>query len=387
MKSIHKKLFVMNTLIFTMLSLSMIGQIVQPSTAQAAETNTGEIQYTLLEPLPCIPGDGVTCNEGEMQTSVNFETYVQYIFNLIIAFAAVAAVLMIVWGGFKYVTSDSFLGKNEGKKVIMQALQGLLLVLCSYLILRTIDPRLVAIPSTIVTPLEIKCASDTNILVSDPKCASVTTQMFTDISEAERKQIKISNQETLQQVNNLDNQITDIKKRISDYEMYSGEGLDKSTDVNWIAMNQELNKKVGERLSIFAIQKIKNSFLASDPYHQTLNEMSVILKDIQSTQSEYVSQLKKIGQSDKISEVQSQTTVIIAKLAMQAQLAVINRGKEYGTISGSLRDAFYYSRYGIIENLSSESAKSAALDNIIKITKNAQSKVSSKELNSEIGKY
>lgn len=112
--------------------------------------------YTLLEPLPCLNDGTQKCAENTLVEKVNFGDYVRYIFNLIIALSAVAAVLVIVAGGFKYVTTDSFLGKNEGKKMIFQALQGLLLVLCSYLILRTIDPRLVDIPSTLVKPLDIK---------------------------------------------------------------------------------------------------------------------------------------------------------------------------------------------------------------------------------------
>lgn len=126
-------------------------------------------QYTLLEPLPCIPSPeskdtngntipAVVCKggAGSLQEKIDFTTYVQYIFNLIIAISAVAAVLVIVAGGFKYVTTDSFGGKSEGKKMIWEALKGLLLVLCSFLILRTIDPRLVSIPSTIVKPLDVK---------------------------------------------------------------------------------------------------------------------------------------------------------------------------------------------------------------------------------------
>ncbi len=147
------------------LILCIAGATVAPSVILAdtgSNTSTGNpadnplATYTLLEPLPCLNDGTQKCAENTMIEEVNFADYVRYIFNLIIAISAVAAVLVIVAGGFKYVTTDSFLGKNEGKKMIFQALQGLLLVLCSYLILRTIDPRLVDIPSTIVKPLNIK---------------------------------------------------------------------------------------------------------------------------------------------------------------------------------------------------------------------------------------
>ncbi len=112
--------------------------------------------YTLLEPLPCVPGNGVTCTAGTQITSPDFETYVQYMFNLAIAIAAVSAVFMIVWGGFQYMTSEAPGVKSDGLKKVQNAVYGLLLVLSSFLILKTIDPRLVAIPSTLVKPLELE---------------------------------------------------------------------------------------------------------------------------------------------------------------------------------------------------------------------------------------
>lgn len=117
--------------------------------------------YTALEPLPCIPGGGIKASDcpegvaGNFQKTFDFKTYVQFIFNLIIAIAAAAAVFMIVFGGLQYMTTDSWQNKGEGLNKVRNALYGLLLILASYLILRTIDPRLVAIPTTLVEPLKI----------------------------------------------------------------------------------------------------------------------------------------------------------------------------------------------------------------------------------------
>ncbi|MFA6432517.1 MAG: hypothetical protein WCV82_01735 [Candidatus Paceibacterota bacterium] len=114
-------------------------------------------QYTPLAPLPCIEGNGVTCpgGSGSLNNSIDFQNYVQYAFNLIIALAAAGAVLMLVMGGLQYMTTDSWSGKTAGLDRARNALYGLLLVLTSYLILRTIDPRLVSIKSDLVTPLKI----------------------------------------------------------------------------------------------------------------------------------------------------------------------------------------------------------------------------------------
>lgn len=123
----------------------------------SAEAATANDQYTVLAPLPCIQGSGVTCPQGNLKpaTQVNFKTYVQYIVNLAIALSAVTAVFMIVWGGFEYITSTIPGNKNDGKKRITNAVYGLILVLASYIILRTIDPRLVQIPTTLVAPLQL----------------------------------------------------------------------------------------------------------------------------------------------------------------------------------------------------------------------------------------
>lgn len=140
--------------------------------ASSNPVNNPPAEYTLLEPLPCIPSpaikdsDGkeipntaVTCS-GVQKTTVQFQDYVQYAFNLLIALAAVAAVFMIVYGGFVYMTSDSFQNKSDGLRKLENAVYGLLLVLSAYLILRTIDPRLVTIPTTLVAPLNITYKPD-----------------------------------------------------------------------------------------------------------------------------------------------------------------------------------------------------------------------------------
>ncbi|MDD5165472.1 MAG: pilin [Candidatus Pacebacteria bacterium] len=105
--------------------------------------------YTPLAPLP-----DVTSENLKLATTVDFKSYVTYAFNLLIALGAVAAVFMITWGGFEYMTTDAVNGKSEGLSKIQNAIYGLLLVLSSYLILKTIDPRFVNIPSTLVTPIE-----------------------------------------------------------------------------------------------------------------------------------------------------------------------------------------------------------------------------------------
>lgn len=120
--------------------------------------------YKLLAPLPCnsslTTGTSVTCSGGQA-TSLDIKDYVQYTFNLLIALAAVAAVFMIVWGGLEYMTTDAIQGKKSGLDKLRNAVYGLLLVLCSYLILKTIDPRFVQIPNGLVPKLVLNTSTAT----------------------------------------------------------------------------------------------------------------------------------------------------------------------------------------------------------------------------------
>lgn len=120
-------------------------------------------KYTVLAPLPCIEGrstDGTVTypcqgGNGSLQETVDIQGYLQYMYNLVVALASVAAVFEIVWGGFEYVSSAAIQGKTDGKEKIKNALIGLLLILCSFLILRTINPKFVDIPVNLVNPLEV----------------------------------------------------------------------------------------------------------------------------------------------------------------------------------------------------------------------------------------
>ena len=125
--------------------------------AQSASNPT----YTLLAPLPCIVGTGNTCTAGSTITSINIQSYASYLFKFLIALAIFLTVVRIIFGGFKYMTVESVTGKSDAKEIIENALWGLLCALASYLILYTIDPRLVSINLVSVPPLTTTAANGT----------------------------------------------------------------------------------------------------------------------------------------------------------------------------------------------------------------------------------
>ncbi|HYC34377.1 MAG TPA: D-Ala-D-Ala carboxypeptidase family metallohydrolase [Candidatus Paceibacterota bacterium] len=102
--------------------------------------------YRPLAPLPDASGNMQNTikidNKGE-GNNVNLEKYFKNLYRLGIVVATGLAVIMVMWGGIEYITSDALGGKEEGKEKIQNAFMGLLLALGSYLILRTIDPNLV----------------------------------------------------------------------------------------------------------------------------------------------------------------------------------------------------------------------------------------------------
>ena len=118
----------MNKLIISIFFLALA----VPVLAQEAKPT----DYTMLAPIPQL------ATEGEKTNAV---TYVTGLFKLAIGLAGALAVVMIIYAGIKYMSTDAFSGKEEAKGVIENALWGLGLAIAAWLILYTINPKLVEI--------------------------------------------------------------------------------------------------------------------------------------------------------------------------------------------------------------------------------------------------
>ncbi|MFA6050485.1 MAG: pilin [Candidatus Paceibacterota bacterium] len=119
--------------------------------------------YTALSPVP-----GLT--KAESGSSMDLGPYMKKLYNFLIGAAAALAVIMVIWGGVEYMTTDAIGHQEEGKQKIQNAILGLLLALSSYIILQTInrdllnlnfDPKLEKIDSKLLTP-------DKNYVLQDP---------------------------------------------------------------------------------------------------------------------------------------------------------------------------------------------------------------------------
>lgn len=200
--------------------LTLLTTVTVPHLA-LAET-AGDKEYTLLAPLPCVgnidpntgkltPGTGCNENSESIKEKADIKTYIQYIFNLAIMLSAVAAVVMIVWGGLEYMLSSIPSVKVDGKARIKNAIFGLILVLCSYLILKTVDPRLVTIPSTLVPQLKITAKPMINdyLTLLDAMTNQSDQNQKTVREDIEKKNAAISKREQ------LENELSDL---LDDYE-------------------------------------------------------------------------------------------------------------------------------------------------------------------------
>jgi succinate dehydrogenase/fumarate reductase cytochrome b subunit len=100
-------------------------------------------QTTSVFALEYVPLEPAAFKDVTASATTSLGSYLGQVFNFGIAIAVTLALIMIIWGGIMYMTTDSWSGKEEGKTKITNALWGLGLALVSWLLLWTINPNLV----------------------------------------------------------------------------------------------------------------------------------------------------------------------------------------------------------------------------------------------------
>ena len=105
----------------------------QVSANEKKEENSA-MSYKLLESVPLV---------GSAGDVVTFPTYVSKIYILAISSVGIAALLMLTVGGFYYLVSAGNQSlATTAKKIIFDALFGLIVALLGWVILNTINPEL-----------------------------------------------------------------------------------------------------------------------------------------------------------------------------------------------------------------------------------------------------
>lgn len=121
-----------------------------PSAAPLPTCTAGPDGYCLLAP---IGGKSVI-------TNAELPDYFNLVYKIGIGIAGVLAVIMLVFGGIQYMSTDALSGKSDGKDKMTRAILGLILALGSFVILNTVNPQLLDFTFNI-DKLNIEVESDT----------------------------------------------------------------------------------------------------------------------------------------------------------------------------------------------------------------------------------
>lgn len=201
-----------------------------------------DTSYTLLEPLPCIPGTGQNCTNTNTTistiTQVNIDQYINYVIKLALAIAVFLATVEIIWGGFEWMVSAVPYVKVEGKKRIADAVFGLLAVLGSWLVLRTIDPRLVLVDTKlpVICPTEMQTQG-----ICDMSALQRLEKSYLDTLKQGANDQQLKALQIRQAVNDLDKEKNDL-----DSQWQQGQ-LDETTYKNKLAeIEMSRNKSLSD---------------------------------------------------------------------------------------------------------------------------------------------
>lgn len=116
-----------------------------PAQVDAPEAaNRDVVPLTLSQPI-----DGVTVVS-------DLGGYIALVYRYVIGIAGTAAVIMIVYGGFRYLLGSAMDDVSAGKTIIQDAIIGLLLVFGSYFILSTVNPNTLSLKLPNIQPITPK---------------------------------------------------------------------------------------------------------------------------------------------------------------------------------------------------------------------------------------
>ncbi len=122
--------------------------------------------FTALAPIPGLT-DPITA--GSVISSSNFANFFNNLYKFVIGFAAMSAVVMIVWGGLEISTQDSISKQGAGRERITQAIYGLILVLSPVLVFSLINPSILRL-SLNLPKLDLQHAAYAPVTVVLPPC-------------------------------------------------------------------------------------------------------------------------------------------------------------------------------------------------------------------------
>lgn len=106
-------------------------------------------------PIPGFQFTSATEIEGEVHVPY-LAQYINAIYRYMTAIVLTVAIVMIVYGGFKYLLASTPLGVKDGKTIITDSIIGMTLVLGAYVILNTVNPALLTLETLKLDYIEPK---------------------------------------------------------------------------------------------------------------------------------------------------------------------------------------------------------------------------------------
>jgi hypothetical protein len=138
--------------------------VIGPMTADAAktarqgETITNGTSEPAAEdtPLPFKLNIAIPGFSASAVTPTIFAEYLVALFRYVIGIIAVATTVMFIYGAFLYLLGSAITSIQSGKKIMFDAIVGMILVLSSTVILRTLNPNLLSLQAIKITAIEAK---------------------------------------------------------------------------------------------------------------------------------------------------------------------------------------------------------------------------------------
>ncbi len=110
---------------------------------------TADVSGDVGEAVPLILSQPI---DGVSRVS-DLGNYIAVLYRFLIGIAGTAAVIMIVYGGFRYLLGSATDDVSSGKQIIQDALIGLMLVLGAYFILATVNPNTLSLKVPDIRPI------------------------------------------------------------------------------------------------------------------------------------------------------------------------------------------------------------------------------------------
>ncbi len=134
--------------------------------ATAPAARPGVFPFTLSKPL------------GTQTTVTGLNDYIRAIYRYALAIVTTIAIIMITYGGFRYLIGATSGDIAKGKEIISNAIIGLLLVFGAYLILQTVNPQTLTLNVPALTsitgqglPAPVASCNVRRVTMDSPACA------------------------------------------------------------------------------------------------------------------------------------------------------------------------------------------------------------------------